>query len=356
MNLNILSELVSRENPNENLNVRRKRRTLITKEIINQFLKLIKKNKTCKQISEELELSESTIKKMISKYYKGEFDDIKKFKTASIKKSENKKDYVIEKNLISNFLLVDNSLNINNLKYLLLQEGINCSKSKISKILKCMNYSRKRLVKVPIERNSLNVLNLREQYCRDIINISDNSLIFLDESGFDLHTNKNYGYSPKNIPAFITIPANKHKNISLMCALSISGIVAYELIEGAYNTVKFISFLTNKLIPIISNNRRIIVMDNCAFHKSTSIVSLLNSSGIQVKFLPPYSPQLNPIEEVFSSIKSRYKNIIPRAINESQLKENIVSIITNLNLNFLNFYDNMRTWTNRGISREIFIN
>lgn len=101
------------------------------------------------------------------------------------------------------------------------------SQSKISRTLKEMEITRKRLVRVPSERNSANTILARQVYARALTSISMSKLVYLDETGFNLHFNQSYGYSPKNVKAYMTFPANKGQKISLMAAISINGVVNF---------------------------------------------------------------------------------------------------------------------------------
>jgi hypothetical protein len=82
----------------------------------------------------------------------------------------------------------------------------------------------------------------------EIERMSDENLIFLDETGFNEHTQRKYGYSLGSTKAFITLLANRNVNKSLMCAISSSGVFGYELITGAYNSNLFINFINTHLI------------------------------------------------------------------------------------------------------------
>ena len=129
----------------------------------------------------------------------------------------------------------DPSHTTRSLKDTLFQNGITTSAPTISRYLKAMEITRKRLTSVPRERNTLRTIDLRQDFCSRINNIQDENQVFLDETGFNLHTKQNYGYSSKNKKCFLTLPANRGKNISLMLAINSNGIVAHELKEGAYN-------------------------------------------------------------------------------------------------------------------------
>ena len=91
-----------------------------------------------------------------------------------------------------------------------------------------------------------------------------------------------------------------------------NGVIALELQEGTYNGDKFIEFITGTLIPEKfqfdgSNTRSVLVMDNCTIYHVSSALKMLYDAGILVMFLPPYSPDLNPAEELFSLVKYYHK-------------------------------------------------
>ena len=90
--------------------------------------------------------------------------------------------------------------------------------------------------------------------------------------------------------------------------MSTSGVVAYDLVQGSVNGEKFLEFIQGKLVPEMlpydgENPRSILVMDNCAIHHVQPVLETLQQMGILTLFLPPYSPDMNPIEEMFSYIK-----------------------------------------------------
>ncbi|KAF7689892.1 hypothetical protein CDIK_2783 [Cucumispora dikerogammari] len=128
--------------------------------------------------------------------------------------------------------------------------------------------------------------------------------VFLDETGFNLHTSVNYGYSLVNTKSYSVVRANRGTNQSLMCAVDINGIFPSDIITGAYDSYKFKIFIENELLPCFLNNQRsILIMDNCRFHHRADVLRLLNQSGIEYRFLHAYGPQLNPIEEFLILLK-----------------------------------------------------
>jgi hypothetical protein len=163
-----------------------------------------------------------------------------------------------------------------------------------------MNITRKRLTLVPYERNCVEKIDSRAIYAMELSRIRDENLIFLDEASFNQHTTRSYGYSLENTKIFTIVPGNRNTNRSLLCAISNHGVVTFDYRIGAYNVTNFIAFIENKLVPyFILNPSKILIMDNARIHHSQLVVNTLRSNNIVFKFLVPYSPELNPVEEFF---------------------------------------------------------
>ncbi|KAF7686015.1 Histone-lysine N-methyltransferase SETMAR [Cucumispora dikerogammari] len=152
---------------------------------------------------------------------------------------------------------------------------------------------------------------------------TNRNILFLDESGFNLHTSSNYGYAEVNQDSVSYQPNSRGKNISLCAVISINGLEHHKLIEGAYNIENFREFLSECFQKGIFRRNPLLIMDNVRFHHSESINQLLNQFGVERLFLPPYNPELNPIENLFSFIKSKLSAIRPRATTRMALIANI---------------------------------
>ncbi|KAI0990432.1 hypothetical protein GJ496_002017 [Pomphorhynchus laevis] len=170
----------------------------------------------------------------------------------------------------------------------------------ISRIIKKIGITCKKLSIIPEERNVAERIAARKEYAIDVSRISDNNLVFLDETGFNEHLNRHFGYSPINNKAYTIVPANKGINRSVICAINSKGIIGYQYRQGSYNANLFIEFLGCVVVPYFSRNLNdIIVMDNARIHKTNAVLSFLQENRIVFKFIVPYSPQLNQIEEFF---------------------------------------------------------
>jgi transposase len=329
----------------------RKKRKTVTKEIIKSVRKSMCKEFTLKNIAEEAEISYFCAYKLVEKIQNGMNDE----EILNTKKGRPSTVNVILTSKVRNLLAQNPASTLKMLKESLQNENCMTSKATISRAIKNMNYTRKRLSKVPEERNSIGLINLRQEYCRGLESIPDPNLVFLDETGFCLHQTKKYGYSLKNTKCFLNVPANRGRNVSLMCAINLMGVIGFEMKEGAFDGNSFLQFIEEKLVPYFRGNRgSILIMDNCRFHHRLDVKQFLIEKNILFMYLPAYSPQLNPIEEFFSYLKSKYTDIQPLSRNKNEIINRVSNIFENDVVCFLGWFRHMRVWIERGLSRQVF--
>lgn len=115
-----------------------------------------------------------------------------------------------------------------------------------------------------------------------------------------------YARAPRGKRAVVSEPKNKGKNISLVGAISLTGIVAMMYCLCTVDSIGFLGFVNDYLVPNLRPGQ-IVVMDNINFHCSVAVKEAIESAGASVAFLPPYSPELNPIENMWSKIKAYLK-------------------------------------------------
>lgn len=151
------------------------------------------------------------------------------------------------------------------------------------------------------------------------------------------------------------MPANRGRNVTLLGAISSNRIVAYDIFIGSLNAEKFNNFLEHMLIPNLNDNEKTIVMDNCRAHKTHSTQTLVSRFFKTIKFLPPYSPQFNPIEEFFSSVKARFRrdNLIEKTA--AGLKTKLTNILESYDVDLRQFYNHMRTFINPAKAKQQFL-
>ena len=130
-------------------------------------------------------------------------------------------------------------------------------------------------------------------------------IIVLDESGANLGMSSDYARSEGGTRAKAPKPHDTGEKFSIIAAISISAILAMRYITGAVDGNVFVAFI--KELTAKLKIGQYVVMDNVSFHKQEIIKSLIESVGAKVVFLPPYSPELSPIEKMWSKIKDSLK-------------------------------------------------
>ena len=163
------------------------------------------------------------------------------------------------------------------------------------------------------------------------------NLIFIDETGINLAMTRHYGRGEGGIRVYDDRPGNKGQNITLIGAMSEVGLIATMTFPGSLNSDSFVVFIERILLPQLWIGA-IVVMDNLPVHYAETTKALIESIGSFVKFLPPYSPDLSPIELCSSKLKEIFRS--QGARTSDALDETItmaVNLITDENaLNWFN--------------------
>ncbi len=128
-------------------------------------------------------------------------------------------------------------------------------------------------------------------------------LVFIDECGSNIALTPVYARAPKGERARGSMPRNRGKNTTLIATLSLQGMGAALILEGSANTTAFELYVEQVLTPSL-HARQIVVMDNLQAHKSARVRTAIEAKSCQLLFLPGYSPDLSPIEEAFSKLKT----------------------------------------------------
>ena len=127
-------------------------------------------------------------------------------------------------------------------------------------------------------------------------------LVFVDEMGTNTSLSPRYAYSPKGRRAYAEVPRNRGANTTLLASMSLEGMGPCLAVEGPTTAAVFEAYVEKVLAPSLRHGQ-IVVVDNLGAHKGESVRELIEKRGCQLLYLPPYSPDYNPIEEAFSKIK-----------------------------------------------------
>jgi len=134
--------------------------------------------------------------------------------------------------------------------------------------------------------------------------------VYLDETGMDNHEARAYGWSPQGEPCWGEQPGHRTQRLSLIDALHQHQLLAPFVFEGHCDTALFEAYVERCLVLILKPGQ-IVSYDNARFHQSVKARQLIEEAGCTQKFLPPYSPDLNPIEHYGFPLKQRIRKSLP---------------------------------------------
>jgi transposase len=127
-------------------------------------------------------------------------------------------------------------------------------------------------------------------------------LVFVDEMGANFSLSPLYAWSRRGERAFGGAPRNWGKNVTLLASITAEGLGPCLAVEGATTREVFEAYLERVLAPTLRGGQ-VVVMDNLSAHKGGRVKEIVEGRGCELVYLPPYSPDLNPIEEAFSKTK-----------------------------------------------------
>ncbi len=131
-------------------------------------------------------------------------------------------------------------------------------------------------------------------------------LVYVDEAGMDNRDDYAYGWNQKGQRFHALKSGRRQGRVNMIAALCNRKLLAPFTVEGACNRVVFETWLENCLVPTLIPGQ-IVILDNATFHKGGRIQELIEQAGCQLLYLPPYSPDLNKIEQCWSWLKSRIR-------------------------------------------------
>lgn len=154
------------------------------------------------------------------------------------------------------------------------------------------------------------------------------NLVFVDEAGLNLSMSRLFARAVNGERAVGNAPGTKGGNVSLIGAINIDGLVAAMTVPGSTNTEVFLTYVTQVLAPQLWQGA-IVVMDNLKVHHAERVRVAIESVGAKVKFLPPYSPDLSPIELCWSKLKQFLRSCEARTSESlNQAMAEVVNSIT----------------------------
>lgn len=152
-------------------------------------------------------------------------------------------------------------------------------------------------------------------------------LVFIDETWIKTNMAPIRGWGPKGVRLKGFAPDGRWRTLTFLAALRLGALTEPCIIDGPINGVLFHSYVEQFLAPTLSPGD-IVVIDNLGSHRSRAVRDAILAKGAKLAFLPPYSPDLNPIEQVFAKVKHWMRMAQPRSIEAMQdrIAELVISI------------------------------
>jgi len=148
-----------------------------------------------------------------------------------------------------------------------------------------------------------------------MLTLDANTLIFIDESGANLRMVSAYARAEGGQRVNMAVPYDRGASFSIIGAISTQKVAAALYGEWATDGEIFLSFVEDTLVPQLKS-KHIVIMDDIKFHLQTSVAKAIESKGAKVIFLPPYSPDFSPIENMWSKLKTTLRKLAPRTVKE----------------------------------------
>ena len=147
-------------------------------------------------------------------------------------------------------------------------------------------------------------------YLAQIAGTPKEQLVYVDETGIDTCLYREHGWSECGVPIMGTVSGRKYKRTGIVAGQMGKSIVAPLQYDGTMDSVLFESWFTSCLLPSLSSGA-VIIMDNASFHRKSKLFPLAQSAGHRLIFLPPYSPEFNPIENFWAWLKRYLRKVLP---------------------------------------------
>jgi transposase len=138
-------------------------------------------------------------------------------------------------------------------------------------------------------------------------------LVFLDETWATTNMARRYGRAPRGERVIASVPHGHWKTSTFVAGLRDDAITAPLVIDGAMNGETFRAYIEQFLAPTLAHGD-IVIMDNLASHKVAGVREAIEARGASLIYLPPYSPDLNPIEQAFAKLKALLRKAAPRTV------------------------------------------
>src|SRR3954453_5065723 len=191
--------------------------------------------------------------------------------------------------------------------------GVSCSTMTIARALRKLRLPRKKKIPRSQEQDRPDVQEQRQEFCAKLAGVDPRRLVFVDESGVNTAMTRTHGRAPVGQRVYTNTPG-RWESITMTCGLRLSGVTAPLAFRGATNTALFETYVQEVLVPELKPGD-VVIWDNLKPHKSEEAIEAIEATGARVEPLPPWSPDLTPIEEMVSKVKGAMRSAGARTTN-----------------------------------------
>jgi transposase len=163
------------------------------------------------------------------------------------------------------------------------------------------------------EQDRPDVARRRQRWKAHQGNVDPARLVFIDETWAKTNMTRLRGWSPRGAKLLAKVPHGHWQTLTFLAALRHDRIDAPLVLDGPINGESFLAWVQQMLVPTLAPGD-IVVMDNLGSHKGLAVRRAIRAAGAHLLFLPPYSPDLNPIEQVFAKLKTLLRKAAERSV------------------------------------------
>jgi transposase len=164
------------------------------------------------------------------------------------------------------------------------------------------------------EQDRPDILKRREDWFAGQLDLDPERLVFIDETWTSTNMARRCGRAPKGERLRAGVPHGHWKTTTFVGALRRTGMVAPMVLDGPINGVWFQAYVEQVLVPELRPGD-IVIMDNLGSHKGVGVRAAIEAAGAMLLYLPPYSPDFNPIENAFSKLKALLRKAAERTVD-----------------------------------------
>ena len=155
----------------------------------------------------------------------------------------------------------------------------------------------------------------RKQWPQRLAGVPATHLVFVDESGANTQMTRRSGRSPVGQRLVCPVPQGHYQTTTMIAAVRLQGPQAPWLFDGPMDGELFLAWVKQGLVPVLQRDD-VVILDNLSTHKVAGVLEAIEAAGARLEYLPPYSPDFNPIENLWSQVKQRLKSRAPRTARQ----------------------------------------